>query len=140
MRPAPIPDEGHSHEDIARAWAEGWEGAMTKTSPGSTFACSYVRIDNVKADCHSFMSKEDMDEFARSRNRAGSDYGKTWFTFTYETVFVPDSESAHKSLWAGNTGYYEGDDAPEGALIYSRVAYMDLTDEGWVCQGTGTGW
>jgi len=41
---------------------------------------------------------------------------------------------------AGNTGEYEGGDAPEGALTYWHCGYMYLTETGWRCAGVGTGW
>ena len=136
-----VQDRGQSHEDIAREWTGNWEGAKTKTVPDSAYACTYVRIEVLKADYHDFMSKDDMNEFARYRELNGADYGKTWFTFCYDTVFVPVNRSKDNNpLWAGNTRYYEGSDAPEGALIYSRVGYMLLTEEGWTCNGVGTGW
>ena len=55
-------------------------------------------------------------------------------------MFVPVDQSEDGWLWAGNTRYYEGGDAPEGALIYSHVGYIWRTDEGWTCTGVGTGW
>lgn len=140
LRPTTVPDRGQSHEGIAREWAENWEGALTKTAPGSNYACTYVRERNVQADCHSDMDEEWLDAFAQSRNLAAADYGKTWFTFAYQTVFVPVDQSTASVFWAGNTWYYEGGDAPEGALIYERVGYMFLTSEGWTCEGVGTGW
>ena len=41
---------------------------------------------------------------------------------------------------AGNTGGYTGEDAPEGAMEYTHCGYMYLTEEGWRCDGVGTGW
>ena len=115
---------------------------MTKTAPGSAYACTYVRVENIDADFHDYLNEEQLDELARSRNLiwTGADYGGTWFTFAYQTVFVPVDQSESSALWAGNTGYYEGGDAPEGAWIYEHVGYMFLTDEGWTCEGVGTGW
>lgn len=140
LRPTTVPDRGQSHEEVAREWAENWEGALTKITSGNVYACTYVRVENVQADCHSYMDEEQLDAFAKSRNLAAADYGKTWFTFAYQTVFVPMDQSESSVLWAGNTWYYEGGDAPEGAWIYECVGYMFLTGEGWFCEGVGTGW
>ena len=144
LRTTSVPDRGQSHEDVVAEWIEGFEGAMAKCAPGSMYACTYTRAENVQADAHSFMSKEDMDDFAQSRGYSGDEYGKTWFTFSYELVFVPENENAREYLQAGNTAdyadYYPADGAPEGAQFFMRVAYMTLIDGNWVCEGTGTGW
>ena len=144
LRTNSVPDRGQSHEDVVLEWIEGFEGAMTRCAPGSMYACTYTRAENVQADAHSFMSKEDMDDFAQSRGYSGDEYGKTWFTFSYELVFVPENENARDYLQAGNTAdyadYYPADSAPEGAQFFMRVAYMTLIDGNWVCEGTGTGW
>ena len=141
LRSTTVPDRGQSHEDVVREWAEGWEGAMTKTAPGSQYACTYVRIENVNANLPEFESRDALEEFVRNRNLAftADDFGKIWFCFSYDTVFVPADQSEDGWLWAGNTRYYEGGDAPEGALIYSHVGYIWRTDEGWTCTGVGTG-
>ena len=83
-----------------------------------------------------------MEEFAQylGDGFAAEDYGKTWFSFGYSLVFVPENGDTNGPFWAGNTDYYQGDDAPEGALTWGRVAYMRLADGNWVCEGTGTGW
>ena len=142
LRSATVPNRDQSHEDIAREWAENWEGAMTRTAPGSQYACTYVRIENVRVDQPELDSREALEEFVRNGNFAFSadDFGKIWFGFCYDTVFVPVDQSEDGWLWAGNTRYYEGGDAPEGALVYSRVGYIWLTDEGWTCMDVGTGW
>lgn len=140
LSPTTVPDRGQSHEEIAREWAENWEGALIKTAPGSAYACTYVRTENIRVDCLDDMDEEQLDAFAQHRGLAGTDYGKTWFTFGYQVVFVPESEYSLMQLMAGNTEEYPGDDAPEGAYIYSRCGYMRLTDEGWFCEGVGTGW
>ena len=148
LRSTPVPDRGQSHEEIAREWAENWEGAMTKTAPGSQYASTYVRIENINVNQPTFVDRPDMtaqealEEFVENRNFAFSaeDFGKIWFGFSYDTVFVPVDQSEDGPLWAGNTRYYEGDDAPEGALVYSHVGCLFLTDEGWTCTGVGTGW
>ena len=40
----------------------------------------------------------------------------------------------------GDTAPYEGPDALEGARTYNHCGYMYLTEEGWRCDGVGTGW
>ena len=148
LRSTTVPDRGQSHEEIAREWAENWEGAMTKTAPGSQYARTYVRIENINVNQPTFVDRPDMtaqealEEFVENRNFAFSaeDFGKIWFGFSYDTVFVPVDQGEDGPLWAGNTRYYEGDDAPEGALVYSHVGCLFLTDEGWTCTGVGTGW
>ena len=141
LRSTTVPNRDQSHEDIVREWAENWEGAGTKTAPGSQYACTYVRIENVNANLPEFESRDALEEFVRNRNLAftADDFGKIWFCFSYDTVFVPADQSEDGPMWAGNTRYYEGDGAPEGALVYSHVGYMWLTDEGWTCTGVGTG-
>ncbi len=142
LRTTSVPDRGQSHEDVVREWIEGYEGAMTKCAPGSRYACTYVQAENVTADAHAHLTPEELADFARYNGNglAAEDYGKTWFSFSYSLVFVPEDQSADGYFWAGNTWYYEGNDAPEGALTWSRVAYMRLVDGNWVCEGTGTGW
>lgn len=142
LRSTTVPDRGQSHEEIVREWTENWESVLTKTSPGSAYACTYVRTENIRADFHDYLEEDQLIEWVQSWNLSysGADYGKTWFTFAYDTVFVLAEQNTSSALWVGNTGYYEGGDAPEGALIYMRVGYMHLTDEGWTCGGVGTGW
>ena len=141
LRSTTVPDRGQSHEDIAQEWAENWEGAMAQTAPGSRYACTIVRIENVRVDQPEFESREALEEFVKDRNFAftADDFGKIWFGFSYDTVFVPEDPD-EETMWAGNTRYYEGSGAPEGALVYSHVGYIWLTDEGWTCTGVGTGW
>ena len=141
LRSTTVPDRGQSHEDIAQEWAENWEGAMAQTAPGSRYACTIVRIENVRVDQPEFESREALEEFVKDRNFAftADDFGKIWFGFSYDTIFVPEDPD-EETMWAGNTRYYEGSGAPEGALVYSHVGYIWLTDEGWTCTGVGTGW
>ena len=142
-----VPDRGQSHQEIARAWAEHWEGAMTQTAPGSQYACTYMRVQDVKADLPEFedtpelTAQEALESFCAARDMPAEEFGKTWFGFSYKTVFVPvNQEMDNDPLWAGNTDYYQGNDAPDGAVTWSRVGYMRLIDGSWVCEGTGTGW
>ncbi len=141
LRTTSVPDRGQSHEEVVREWIEGYEGAMTKCAPGSRYACTYARPGTVTADAHAHLTAEEMEEFAQylGDGFAAEDYGKTWFSFGYSLVFVPENGDTNGPFWAGNTDYYQGDDAPEGALTWGRVGYMQLTDEGWFCEGSGTG-
>ncbi len=142
LRTTSVPDRGQSHEEVVREWIEGYEGAMTKCAPGSRYACTYARPGTVTADAHAHLTAEEMEEFAQylGDGFAAEDYGKTWFSFGYSLVFVPENGDTNGPFWARNTDYYQGDDAPEGALTWGRVAYMRLADGNWVCEGTGTGW
>lgn len=133
-----IPDDGRSHEDIARGWAEGWEGAMTTAVPGGFHTCTYVDVRDVRVETD---WPEHMRRSAAQRiGQAAEDFGKTWFPFGYQTVFIPENQTSKMQLMAGSTEDYVGDDAPEGAYIYGRVGYMILTDQGWTCREVGTGW
>ena len=51
------------------------------------------------------------------------------------------AESALQYQMAGNTTEYDGSlgKAPEGAYTCFQVGPMYLTEEGWRCDGTGTG-
>ena len=136
-----IPDQGQSHEEIARAWAEGYEGAMAKAAPGGSCACTYVQVRNVETGISYWPDLEAMSRVVGPKGLLVEEYGETWFTFTYQTVFVPENGNALMQLMAGNTEEYTGDDAPEGACTYGRVGYMILTDQGWTCLEPGcTGW
>ena len=141
LRTTSVPDRGQSHEEVVREWIEGYEGAMTKCAPGSRYACTYARPGTVTADAHAHLTAEEMEEFAQylGDGFAAEDYGKTRFSVGYSLVFVPENGDTNGPFWAGNTDYYQGDDAPEGALTWGRVGYMQLTDEGWFCEGSGTG-
>ena len=128
----PIPDEGEgqSYLNIAKAWAEGYEGIKTRLAPGGSTTCTFVKVTGVG-------TLEDMPE---SWFPAGIlDYPH--FAFTYDVAFVPENEDAWYTLWAGNTWYYEGGDpdVPQGAYTYNRMGYMYLKDGYWygACVGTG---
>ena len=140
LRSDTVPDRGQSHEDIAREWAENWEGALTKTAPGSQYACTSMEIVNLKVDLPDGLESGELEEFARSHGFAAEDFGRSWFGFGYKTVFVPVDQGTASAFWAGNTWYYEENGAPEGALTYSRIGFMTRTSAGWTCTGTGTGW
>ncbi len=117
-----IPDAGQSYEEVARAWTEAYEGARLRATPDSKYACSYVKTTITRAEAGTDASGD-----AKS------------FNFSYTTVLIPENELAAMYLMAGNTHEYEGDDAPDGALVYTRMAHMYLTVDGWRCDGVGTG-
>lgn len=124
-----IPDHGQSYQEIAQAWVDATQGAMLKVTPGSKYACTYVR---------NLVSVEEtaLDNWYR-------DYmlETEHFYFSYDQIFVPENETALSWMMAGNTGNYGGEygDAPAGAFIRSQMGPMYLTEEGWLCEGTGTG-
>ena len=125
-----------TRERIVQLWADAYEGAMLEATPGSRYACTYVRNQNIWfPDWLDELTEEELESFYPENTK-----GHERFAFAYSTVFVPENDDALHELMAGNTGPYEGGDAPEGAQIYSRCGYMYLTDEGWRCDGVGTGW
>lgn len=134
-----IPDDGQSHEEIARAWAEGWEGAMAKAAPGGRYTCTYVDVRDVQVETD--WPENSRRSSAQRLGQAVEDFGKTWFPFGYQTVFIPENENAMNELMAGSTEEYAVGGAPDRMLHAGRVGYMILTDQGWTCQEPGcTGW
>ena len=113
---------------------DAYEGAKTQVSSGSTYACTYVR-STAEVEDLSWLAPEDMDDFFPANTK-----GYERFAFSYQTVFVPENEQCAHWLMAGNTGEYSGNGAPAGAMEYSRCGYMYLTEQGWRCDGVGTGW
>lgn len=142
LRVFSVPDRGQSHEDIAREWALSYESALTKAAPGGQFSCTFLRVDNVQADLPQGLTLEELRSLVESHNFsfAAEDFGKLWFGFSYELVFVPENQMAREYMMAGNTSDYEGGDAPEGAMTYSRRGFLWRTDQGWTCREVGTGW
>ena len=130
-----VPDAGQSQEAIAKAWVDAYEGAKTKATPGSEIACTYVRNEEIEIERFDELSPEELDSFYPAHTA-----GHERFGFQYKTVFVPENDRARSCLMAGNTGDYEGDDAPEGALEYTRRGYMYKTGDYWRCDEIGTGW
>lgn len=63
------------------------------------------------------------------------------FYFSYVRIFVPENEVSLGWNMAGNTGGYDGTygEAPEGAFMNWQMGPMYRTDDGWRCDGTGTG-
>ena len=125
-----------SQAEIVQAWADANEKTKLELTPGSKFACTYVRNQDIWfPDWLDELTGEELESLYPENTK-----GHERFAFAYSTVFVPENDEALHWLMAGNTGSYEGGDAPEGAQIYSRCGYMYLTDEGWRCDGVGTGW
>lgn len=130
--------EHQTLHDIAAEWAMNHESALVKAAPGSMFACTYMDVRNVHVELD--WPDNSRNSMAQRKGLDPEGYGTTWFPFVYETVFVPENQSAEMQLTAGNTGEFTGDDAPEGALTYSLCGIMRLTEDGWTCDEVGTGW
>jgi len=131
-----IPGRGQSREEIVQAWTDAYEGAMLRATPGSKYACTFVRNEDIGfPDWLDELSEEELNNFYPAYTA-----GHERFAFSCRTVFVPENQAAEHWLMAGNTGEYEGGGAPEGAMVYTRCGYMYLTGDGWRCDGTGTGW
>lgn len=123
-----IPDRGQSHLEIAREWVDRVVQANLNATPGSKYAHTYGRA---------VVSLKDMPEEVYPDWTAGMER----FYFSYEEIFVLENEKAATLSWnwAGNTTKYEGDDAPEGTLSRWQIGFMYKTEDGWHCDGTGTG-
>jgi len=122
-----VPDKGQSYQEIAQAWTEAEEEAMLRATPGSKYACTYVKIT-------ASINKDAVDSWY-SMEALKTEH----FYFNYSTVFIPENDRAKNWLMAGNTVEYTGSDAPAGALKYYLMGPMYLTEEGWRCGGVGTG-
>lgn len=124
-----IPDRGQSHQEIAQAWVDARNAVRFQVTQGSGCAYSYVRSVAREA--------ERIPETAYPENTVGRER----FYFEYDTVFVPANQTALMYGMAGNTGDYAGQygEAPEGAFMYNRIGPMYLTEQGWRCDGVGTG-
>jgi beta-lactamase regulating signal transducer with metallopeptidase domain len=127
-----IPDDGRSREEIAREWVEASEGTHLNVTSGSKCKWTYMDIQNV--DTH-YWDDVDMTEFLTEYREARG--AQDVFIFNYTAVFVPEGDPHW--FMAGNTGEYEGTDAPEGALQWWMCGYMYLLEDGWHCDGVGTG-
>ena len=126
-----IPDRGQSHLEIAQAWADADTQPALEVTDGSIFACTYVRT---VADVDSWADMPETSYPEQSERHA-----RFWFSYT--RIFVPENEAARSWQMAGNTVEYDGryGEAPEGAYENFQVGVLYLTDEGWRCDGTGTG-
>ncbi len=123
-----IPDDGRSYEDLARAWVEQYEGTHLLATSGSKHRWTYLDV----------VSVEVVEEYP-SENYPEEIRDQEAFRFHYSVVFVPETQAALNWSMAGNTANYEGEDAPEGAFQWWRVAYLYLSEDGWRCDETGTG-
>lgn len=123
-----IPDDGRSYEDLAQAWVEQYEGTHLLATSGSKHRWTYLDV----------VSVEVVEEYP-SENYPEEIRDQEAFRFHYSVVFVPETQAALNWSMAGNTANYEGEDAPEGAFQWWRVAYLYLSEDGWRCDGTGTG-
>lgn len=126
-----IPDKGQSHLEIAQAWSDAATQQALKVTSGSAFACTYVRT---VAEVDPWT---DMPETSYPDETAGHE--RFWFSYT--RIFVPETQHALNYQMAGNTGNYDGQygDAPEGAFENFQVGVLYKTEDGWRCNGTGTG-
>lgn len=121
-----IPDQGQGYQEIAQAWVDAYEGAMLRATPGSKYACTFVN-NTVSINEESLAAWYPAQALATDH-----------FYFNYKTIFVRENEET-TWLLVGNTAEYKGDDAPEGALVYSRMGPIYRSEEGWRCDGVGTG-
>ena len=140
LRTTSVPDRGQSHLEVVEEWIAGYMPYL-QCAPGSQYACTYVSTVGVTADQPNWISPWELETWAETMTKGydAADFGKTWFGFSFNLVFVPENENARQNFLAGNTVDYP-DEAPEGAQIFSRVGYMELIDGNWVCEGVGTGW
>jgi len=127
-----IPDDGRSREEIAEEWANRYEGTYLGLTSGSHLKWSYLDIRDV--DLH-YWEEVDMSEYLTEYKESHN--AQDVFLFNYSAVFVPEGNS--NWFMAGSTAEYEGDDAPEGAFQWWKCGYMYLTEDGWRCDGAGTG-
>ena len=124
-----IPDRGQSYQEVAQEWTDQYVQTALKVTPGSQYACSYVRAEASVWD------------WVPEGAYPSSTDGKERFYFGYTRVFVPASDKALQYQMAGNTVEYDASlgEAPEGAYMNSQVGPMYLSEDGWRCDGTGTG-
>lgn len=100
-----------------------------QVTPGSKYALTYVRnVVTLEEDALDSWYQPFMLETEH-------------FYFSYVRIFVPENEVSLGWNMAGNTGEYDGSygEAPEGAMMNWQMGPMYRTDEGWRCDGTGTG-
>lgn len=120
-----------NYREIAQAYLALYEeAAKLNATPGSSYACTFVKVTDVEI-------LEDQPESWFPAEVLAYPH----FAFSYDVIFVPENEDALYSLMAGNTGEYGGNDptVPQGAFEYSRRGAMYLKDGYWYCAGVGTG-
>ena len=124
-----IPDTGQGYLAIAQAWVDAVQAVNLQVTPGSKYALSYVR--NVVS-----LEEDAMDSWYQPFMLETEH-----FYFSYVRIFVPENEQSLGWSMAGNTGGYDGTygEAPEGAFMNWQMGPMYRTDDGWRCDGTGTG-
>lgn len=125
-----VPNNGQDYLAAALAGYQQQEEAHLNVSSGGRFCFSFV-------ECSVTAEEEQTDHFRKE----GIIDENTWAVGA-TTIFVPENELAYHESMAGNTTEYSGDDAniPAGALVYYRVGYVTLSDEGWHVDIGGTGW
>ena len=124
-----IPDTGQDHLAIAQAWVDAMQAVHLQVTPGSKYALTYVRnVVTLEEDALDSWYQPFMLETEH-------------FYFSYVRIFVPENEVSLGWNMAGNTGEYDGSygEAPEGAMMNWQMGPMYRTDDGWRCDGTGTG-
>ena len=126
-----VPDRGQSHEEVAQAWVEQYEGVRLHLSEGSHLKCTEISIINV---CDLNLS-ETYDYYPEASE------GKPRFGFSYDMVFTKAESYDNMALMAGNTREYrdENGEIVPGKYIWSKCGIMYLTDDGWRCDDVGTG-
>ncbi len=124
-----IPDRGQSHLETAQEWSERATAVNLRLTSGSIYACTFVR------------AAADVDRWTDMPSYPAHTEGKDRFYFSYTRVFVPENQRSLHEQMAGNTGGYTGSDpdVPEGAFENFQVGVLYLTEDGWRCDGTGTG-
>lgn len=124
-----IPNKGQSHQEIAQTWVDQVQSATLRVTSGSGFANTYVRniVSIVDIGNGSWYEPKMLET--------------PHFYFSYDRIFVPENQEALMRQMAGNTAEYQGEHgtAPDGAFINSQRGPMYLAEDGWRCDGTGTG-
>ncbi len=126
-----IPDRGQSHLEIAQEWSERAAGVGLLVTPGSKYACTFVKT-TADVDGWTHLPEDLYPEQSAGKER---------FWFSYTRAFVPENQQALNYQMAGNTGSYTGSDpsVPEGAYENYQMGVLYLSDQGWRCDATGTG-
>lgn len=124
-----IENRGQSYQEIAQEWADRYAQAHLNVTSGSQFACTYAR------------AVASIWDWVPETAYPASTEGKERFYFGFTRVFVPEKELAYYYQMAGNTTEYDGSlgEAPEGACMDGLVGPMYLSEDGWRCDGVGTG-